>query len=135
MKQILSTAVLCVLFASCTDSVSEEKKLYKDVTSLHTKAMAANKTMLQNRAPIESLLNQNLQAATKDSALIVNRSIVSADDAMAGWMKKLKTIDTAKFTGENVDVLTDQKQQIITIDSLTRAATVAATAFLAKHKN
>ena len=77
----------------------------------------------------------NLHSTTADTAqkaqlTSLNAELLVAEQAMENWMQKFDPEQANKSSDEKVAYLTDQKKQIMTIDSLMNAAIDKSTQYL-----
>ena len=135
IKKLLIIALLGSTLYGCADTKQQEKQLYKEVIALHDSVMAHNGLLMKNKMKLDTLLTQNLQATTKDSAMLASKSLIAADEAMNTWMHQFEPDYSGKPHNEVMKYLEDQKVQIKNVDSLTKTAISLSNTFLLKYKN
>jgi hypothetical protein len=133
MKKILFLAFAVTALVSCSDHKAEEKAALNDVIKIHDKVMADDEQLNNNKMQLDTLAKQN-SFVKKDSAMILNVKLNSAETLMDNWMHSFNPDHTGKSHEETMDYLGTQKKQIMAIDSQLSSAVKESTLFLKKAK-
>ena len=131
MKKILTVAFGLLLFYSCSDDSKKENDLKNEIINMHEKLMNNDEALMKNKMKLDTLLIQK-----KDTAAVkplISKATV-ADDAMEQWMSKFQPDMTGKSHNEVMTYYTDQKKQIISVDSQINAAIKESDQYLSTHK-
>jgi hypothetical protein len=139
MKKVWLAAFACLTVVACNNDKADEKKLMDDILATHDKVMAAEDKAMTNKIVIDSLLKVDrfapLDAVNQKEAFKVqSASLNAADEAMENWMHKFDPDYKGKSHQDVIKYLTEQKKQIMHIDSLLRTSIVQSTEVLSKYK-
>ena len=104
-----------------------------DVMKVHEKVMEVDGQVIANRMKLDTLLKDNALAA-KDTALMLNKKLTAAEDAMEDWMHKFDYEQKGKSDEEVISYMNGQKKLIMAIDSQLNVAVTESSAFLKKIK-
>ena len=105
-----------------------------DVMKVHEKVMEVEGKVIANRMKLDTLLKDNALAA-KDTALMLNKKLTTAEDAMEDWMHKFDYEQKGKSDEEVITYMNNQKKLIMAIDSQLNIAVTESNAFLKKIKS
>jgi len=131
MKKILAVALSCSLLIACSDDTKKENALKNEIINMHEKLMNNDEALMKNKMKLDTLLTQK-----KDTAAVkpLISKATAADDAMEQWMSKFQPDMTGKSHTEVMTYYTDQKKQIIAVDSQINAAIKESGQYLSTHK-
>jgi hypothetical protein len=130
MKKLLIFAFAVFALSACNDGKDQEKALQDEVIKIHDKVMGADNQLMDNKMKIDTLITTTTDTAKKAELTRLNAELMVAEQAMENWMQKFDPEQTNKSSDEKVAYLTDQKKQIMTIDSLMNAAINKSTEYL-----
>jgi hypothetical protein len=140
MKKLLITALAGIILSSCTDTKDQQKTLLNDVIKIHDKVMNNEDHLMQNKMKLDTLLLKNNFQGVKDTAAekvqirALNAKLVSADGAMENWMQKFDPEQKGKSNAEIITYLTDQKKQVLAVDSQLNVAVKESSEYLSHLK-
>jgi len=134
MRKILFAALIAVFVISCTDKKAEEKALFDEVIGVHDKVMGADEQLMKNKMLLDSMVKYNSTADIKDSVYKHLGKINVADSVMENWMHKFEPDYSGKAHDEVMSYLTNQKKQILSIDSQMNKAVTESGKYLLKMK-
>ena len=106
----------------------------KDVMNVHEKVMEVDGQVIANRMKLDTLLKDNTLTA-KDTALLLNKKLTAAEDAMEDWMHKFDYEQKGKSDEEVITYMNGQKKLIMAIDSELNVAVKESNAYLKKIKS
>jgi hypothetical protein len=131
MKKILAVALSCSLLYACSDDTKKENAIKNEVISMHEKLMNNDEVLMKNKMKLDTLLTQK-----KDTAAVkpLIAKAIAADDAMEQWMSKFQPDMTGKSHDEVMKYYTDQKKQIVAVDSQINVAIKESGQYLSNHK-
>lgn len=134
MKRTFILFAVTALLAGCADTgkqEQQEKQLFNEVMSIHDELMEHEHVLMDNKQTLDSLAKT---PALKDSADVLGKNLTIADDAMGDWMHQFDPDYKSKPHEEAIKYLTEQKKQIMTVDSLTKTAVSESGTFISSHK-
>ncbi|HVS91558.1 MAG TPA: hypothetical protein VHE59_05975 [Mucilaginibacter sp.] len=122
-----------MLFFSCHDDTKQENALKNDILQIHDKLMAGDDALMQSKAKLDSLL----KLKTKDSLDVkaIDKQVSAADDAMESWMHQFQPDQSGKSHDEVIKYYSEQKKQIMAVDSQMNAAVASANKYLSTIKS
>ena len=130
MKKLIIAAFAVFALSACNDGKEQEKALQDEVIKIHDKVMGADNRLMDNKMKIDTLLTTTTDTAQKAELTRLQTELTTSEQAMENWMQKFDPEQGNKSSDEKVAYLTDQKKQIVTIDSLMNAAIDKSTAYL-----
>lgn len=130
MKKLIIAAFTLFALSACNNGKNQEKALQDEVIKIHDKVMGADNRLMENKMKIDTLITTTTDTAQKTQLVRLNAELMVAEQAMENWMQKFDPEQANKSSDEKVAYLTDQKKQIITIDSLMNAAIEKSTQYL-----
>ncbi|MBS1524941.1 MAG: hypothetical protein JST19_04790 [Bacteroidetes bacterium] len=121
-----------ILF-SCGDNTKEENALKNDILQIHDKLMACDDALMQSKTKLDSLL----KLKTRDSLDLkaIDKQVSDADEAMETWMHQFQPDQTGKSHDEVMKYYSEQKKQIIAVESQMNAAVASAKKYLSTIKS
>ncbi len=129
MKKLIIAAFALFALSACNNG-KEEKALQDEVIKIHDKVMGADNRLMDNKMKIDTLLTTVTDTTHKAELTRLQTELTTAEEAMENWMQKFDPEQANKSSDEKVAYLTDQKKQIMTIDSLMNAAIDKSTQYL-----
>jgi PBP1b-binding outer membrane lipoprotein LpoB len=132
-KTLLILFTASVLFG-CSNKKAEKSAVMDQVMKVHEKVMEVDGQVIANRMKLDTLLKDNTLAA-KDTALLLNKKLTAAEDAMEDWMHKFDYEQKGKSDEEVIAYMDGQKKLIMAIDSQLNVAVTESNAFLKKIKS
>ena len=135
MKYFPVFLLITLFICSCKDSTQQEKDLLNDILKVLDKVMMKDEALMKNKSRLDSLL----KLPAKDTAEKVNMKgidlkLVAAGEAMENWMRKFQTDMTGKPHDEVMKYFTDQKKQVMAIDSQVNVALSESNKYFSTHK-
>ncbi len=130
MKKLFIAVFAVFALSACNDGKDQEKALQDEVIKIHDKVMGSDNRLMDNKMKIDTLLTTTTDTAQKAELVRLNAELMVAEQAMENWMQKFDPEQGNKSSDEKVAYLTDQKKQIMTIDSLMNAAIDKSTGYL-----
>lgn len=130
MKKLIIAAFAVFALSACNDGKDQEKALQDEVIKIHDKVMGDDNRLMDNKMKIDTLLTTTTDTAQKAALTHLNAELLVAEQAMENWMQKFDPEQGNKSSDEKVAYLTDQKKQIMTIDSLMNTAINKSTEYL-----
>jgi hypothetical protein len=131
MKKILVVALSVALFTACSDDAKKESDLKNEIINMHEKLMNNDEALMKNKMKLDTLLKQKKDTASVKPLI---SKATAADDAMEQWMSKFQPDMTGKSHEEVINYYTDQKKQILAVDSQINAAVKESGQYLSNHK-
>jgi PBP1b-binding outer membrane lipoprotein LpoB len=133
MKKLFIAALAGLLLSACSNKKAEKQAIVDEVMKIHEKVMSADGQLEANKMKLDTLIRLNKLAA-HDTAVILNKQLGTAEDAMENWMHKFDYDQKGKSEDETIAYMKDQKKQIIAIDSSMNAGISASNQYLKKIK-
>ena len=130
MKKLLIVVFAVFALSACNDGKDQEKALQDEVIKVHDKVMGDDNKLMDNKMKIDTLINTTPDTAKKAELTHLKAELMVAEQAMENWMQNFDPEKGSKSHEEKVTYLTDQKKQIMTIDSLMNAAIDKSTQYL-----
>ena len=130
MKKLFIAAFAVFALSACNDGKDQEKALQDEVIKIHDKVMGADNHLMDNKMKIDTLLTTTTDTAQKAELTRLKAELLVSEQAMENWMQNFDPEKGSKSHEDKVTYLTDQKKQIITIDSLMNAAIDKSTQYL-----
>lgn len=135
MKHLPALLLIALLFFSCKDNTKDEKALLNDILKVHDKVMMKDGILIKNKSLVDSLLKLPSKDTTEKAALkSIGMKLTAADDTMGSWMNKFQTDMSGKSHDEVMKYYTDQKKQVMAVDSLVNNAIGDADKYFSTHK-
>jgi len=132
MKKSLLLAFSALTLFSCGGKKAEKTAIRDSLMQIHEKVMAVDEQVTNNRMKLDTLLKQP-NFADKDTALMLNKKLTAAEDAMSSWMNHFE--EKANQTDEQaIAYLRAQKKLMIAIDSQLNTAVKESNLYLKKAK-
>ncbi|GAB2982293.1 hypothetical protein GCM10027049_18570 [Mucilaginibacter puniceus] len=122
MKKLLIAAFAVLALSACNDGKEQEKALQDEVIEVHDKVMGNDNRLMDNKMKIDTLISTTTDTTQKAELTRLKAELTVSEEAMENWMQKFDPDQGSKSHEEKVAYLTEQKKQIITIDSLMNAA-------------
>jgi hypothetical protein len=129
-KLVIISLSLSVLFA-CSDPAKKENELKNQIIDMHEKVMNADEALVKNKMKLDTLLKQKKDTTAVKPLLA---KVEAADAAMEKWMSGFQPDVTGKSHEEAVTYFTDQKKQIMAVDSQINTAVKESNEYLSSHK-
>jgi len=133
MKKALILLVTGSLLFGCSNRKEEKKAIMTEVMKVHEKVMEVDGQVINNRMKLDTIIEKEKRAAT-DSAVILNKKLSAAEDAMEDWMHKFDYEQKGKSDDEVITYMNDQKKKIMAVDSLLNNAVAESNIYLKKIK-
>ena len=130
MKKLFIAVFAVFALSACNDGKDQEKALQDEVIKVHDKVMGDDNKLMDNKMKIDTLINTTPDTAKKAELTHLKAELMVAEQAMENWMQNFDPEKGSKSHEEKVIYLTDQKKQIMTIDSLMNAAIDKSTQYL-----
>ena len=132
MKKLIIAAFALFALSACNDGKDQEKALQDEVIKIHDKVMADDNRLMDNKMKIDTLITTTpyIDTAKKAELTRLKAELMVAEQAMENWMQNFDPEKGSKSHEDKVTYLTDQKKQIMTIDSLMNAAIDKSTQYL-----
>jgi hypothetical protein len=130
MKKLFIVAFALFALSACNNGKDQEKALQDEVIKIHDKVMGADNQLMDNKMKIDTLLTTVTDTTKKAELTRLQNQLTTAEEAMENWMQKFDPEQANKSSDEKVAYLTDQKKQIMTIDSLMNVAIDKSTQYL-----
>ena len=134
MKNILTAIFIALALFGCTNKKAQEKALLDGVIKVHDKVMGADERLMNNKILLDSMVKYNSTADIKDSVYMYLDHVNRADSAMATWMHNFDPDHTGKSDDETMAYMSNQKKQIMAIDSQLNKAITISDKYLVKMK-
>jgi hypothetical protein len=134
MKKTLLILLTCAVLVSCSNKKAEKSAIMNDVMKVHEKVMEVDGRVIANRMKLDTLLKQNT-LTSKDTALMLNKKLTAAEDAMEDWMHKFDYEQKGKSDVDVITYMNTQKKLIMAIDSQLNVAVTASDLYLKKNKS
>ena len=134
MKKIALLVITCITLAACTDKKAQQKALLDDIIKVHDRVMGADEQLVNNKMKLDTLLKTKALTDSNGTVTALIANMNNADNAMENWMHKFDPDHTGKSADETVTYFTDQKKQIMAIDSQITAAINRSNKYLIKTK-
>jgi hypothetical protein len=122
MKKLIIAVFAVFALSACNNGKDQEKTLQDEVIKIHDKVMGDDNRLMDNKMKIDTLITTTTDTTQKAQLVRLNSELMVAEQAMENWMQKFDPEQGNKSSDEKVAYLTDQKKQIMTIDSLMNAA-------------
>jgi hypothetical protein len=133
MKKILLVLLTCSILFGCSNKKADKSAIMNEVMKVHEKVMEVDGQVIANRMKLDTLIKQNALAA-KDTAIMLNKKLTTAEDAMEDWMHKFDYEQKGKSDAEVITYMNDQKKLIMAIDSQLNVAVTESNLYLKKIK-
>lgn len=117
MKKILLIVLAALALNACKDPKDDEKVILNDVIKIHDKVMGNDEQLMQNKMKLDTLLKTTADASKKEQLQLLSTKLVKADSVMEVWMQKFDPVQKGKSHAEIITYLTDQKKQVLAVDS------------------
>jgi predicted transcriptional regulator of viral defense system len=130
MKKLFIVAFALFALSACNNGKDQEKALQDEVIKIHDKVMGADNQLMDNKMKIDTLLTTVTDTTKKAELTRLQNQLTTAEEAMENWMQNFDPEQANKSSDEKVAYLTDQKKQIMTIDSLMNVAIDKSTQYL-----
>ncbi len=130
MKKLIIAAFALFALSACNNGKDQEKALQDEVIKIHDKVMSADNQLMDNKMKIDTLLTTVTDTTQKAELTRLHTELITAETAMENWMQKFDPEQANKSSDEKVAYLTDQKKQIVTIDSLMNVAIEKSTQYI-----
>jgi hypothetical protein len=133
MKKILLVLLTCSILFGCSNKKAEKSTIMNEVMKVHEKVMEVDGQVIANRMKLDTLIKQNALVA-KDTAIMLNKKLTAAEDAMEDWMHKFDYEQKGKSDADVITYMNDQKKLIMAIDSQLNIAVTESNLYLKKIK-
>ena len=135
MKKIVLGIVIGLAFSACTDTKKQEEDLKSDLLKVHDKVMTGDEALMKNKMKLDSLLKLPAKdTAEKVNMKAINTKLLAAEEAMETWMNNFKPDFVGKSHDDIMKYYTDQKKQILAVDSQMNVAVKESEAYLSNKK-
>lgn len=124
MKKLCVLFALAVLsFAACNDDKATEKELLDEVIKVHDEVMGKEEYLIRNKMKIDTILTAGLSGdkysiEEKTTMSAVRFKLIKADEAMSKWMERFDPELKGKSHEEKIKYYTEQKKEVVKIDSI-----------------
>lgn len=135
MRRILLFAFTALALSACSDPKDKEKAILNDVIKIHDKVMGNDDRLMHNKMKLDTLsrvdtLTKEYNLQEKATMRALNSKLIEADKAMENWMQKFDPEQKGKSHDEIMAYLTDQKKQVMQVDSMLSIAVKESTDYL-----
>ncbi len=130
MKKLFVAALAVLALSACNNGKDQEKALQDEVIKIHDKVMGADNQLMDNKMKIDTLLTTVTDTTQKAELTRLHTELTTAESAMENWMQGFDPEKGNNSHEEKVAYLTDQKKQIVTIDSMMNVAIDKSTQYL-----
>ncbi|MDB5030876.1 lipoprotein [Mucilaginibacter sp.] len=135
MRRILLFAFTALTLSACSDPKDKEKAILNDVIKIHDKVMGNDDRLMHNKMKLDTLsrvdtLTKEYNLQEKATMKALNSKLIEADKAMENWMQKFDPEQKGKSHDEIMAYLTDQKKQVMQVDSMLSIAVKESTDYL-----
>jgi len=135
MKKILIALLAGFLLFGCSDKKAEEKALLDDVLKVHDHVMGNDEQLMKNKMQLDTLAAHSSDTVIKNSAVIYIKLLNNADGAMDNWMHSFDPDYKGKSHDDVMSYLSNQKKQVLTIDTMLNSAVKKSSDFLSSIKS
>lgn len=118
---------------ACSNKKAQKSAIMDEVMKLHEKVMDVDGAAVANRMKLDTLIKQNTLAG-KDTAIILNKKLSDAEQAMEEWMHKFDYEQKGKSDDEVITYMQEQKKLIMAIESQLNKAVGESDLYLKKIK-
>lgn len=132
MKKIVLIAVTALAISACSHDKKQEKATLDQILAIHDKVMGSDELLMKNKMQLDTLLKQKTADSVEVKAL--SSKLTAAEDAMDGWMHKFEPDVTGKSHDQIITYYSDQKKQIMAVDSQLNTAITLSVQYLQKTK-
>jgi hypothetical protein len=137
MKKLFLAAFAILALNACTNPKDEEKKALNEIIKIHDNVMGNDEHLMQNKMKLDTLSPPDKFAdkyTPQQKAMMraLSLKLSGADATMEGWMNKFDPAQKGKSHEEIMAYLTDQKKQVLYVDSMVTVAVQESNDFL-KH--
>ncbi len=134
MKNLFIIAAIALTFTACSSGADQEKALLDDVVKLHDNIMGKDEQLMKNKMKIDTLLTTVKDTAQKSQLIRLNAGLMVSEQAMENWMQRFDPEQKDKSHDEKVAYLTEQKKQVMVIDSQMNTAIQKSTQYINQIK-
>lgn len=133
IKKVLLPLFTIIALSGCGKTEkAQETALLDSVQSAHEKVMGDDDINMKVRGRLKQLLAKKPEL--KDSVDYFLKKLDDNDNVMMDWMNKFNPDFTGKSHEQIMTYLNDQKKQVMSVDSLMKSGTKAATGFILKSR-
>lgn len=129
--KLLLALILTGIFNACTSNKSEEKKQLDELLKVHDEVMGISEKAIKNKSTLDSLIHYGKDTS---EAVILNKQLTTADEAMENWMHQFNPDYTGKSHTQVMEYLHSQHLQLLHIDSQLNTAIRQSNKYLLKVK-
>jgi hypothetical protein len=135
MKKLLIVTIIGLALSACTDTKKQEEDLKSDLLKVHDKLMNSDDALMKNKSQLDSLLKLPAKdTAEKTNIKAIDTKLLAAEEAMETWMNNFKPDFVGKSHDDIMKYYSDQKKQIMAVDSQMNVAIKESTAYLSNKK-
>jgi hypothetical protein len=136
MKQFFIIILTGLALISCSDNTQQEKNLLNDILKVHDKVMSNDELLMKNKMKLDTLIKLKVKdTVEKRQVKVLDTKLSAAEEAMENWMHKFEPDVNGKSHDEIMKYYSDQKKQIMTIDSQINAAITESNKYLSTNKS
>ena len=133
MKYITAAILTALIFAGCANNSNKKKALLGQVLEVHDEVMSSDDQLMKNKMALDTLLKQ-AKYASNDTVKQLDTKLTMADSAMSTWMHGFDPDPQGKPDDQIVKYFTEQKKQIMAVDSQMKAAITESNKYLSTIK-
>jgi hypothetical protein len=127
MKKIFLAAFAIFALNACTNPKDEEKKTLNEIIKIHDNIMGNDEHLMQNKMKLDTLSPRDKFAdkyTPQQKAIMraLSLKLNDADITMESWMNKFDPAQKGKSHEEIMAYLSDQKKQVLYVDSVVTVA-------------
>ncbi len=135
MKKLLIAAFIGLTLSSCSDTKKQEKDLLDELLKVHDKVMGSDEALMKNKMQLDSLVKLPAKdTAEKTNIKAFDTKLQAAEEAMETWMNNFKPDFVGKSHDDIMKYYSDQKKQIMAVDSQMNVAIKESTTYLSNKK-
>jgi len=134
MKKISIALLTAFVLSGCGEKKAEQKAILGDVLKVHEKVMSDDEQLTKNKMQLDTLIKEN-KLPKLDSAKLLSSKLAAADSVMDKWMHDFEPDQTKKSAADAITYMTEQRKQIMAIDSQLSAAVKESNLYLLKVKS
>jgi hypothetical protein len=136
MKRFFIIIITGLALTSCSDNTQQEKNLLNELLKVHDKVMGNDELLMKNKMKLDTLIKLKVKdTVEKQQVKVLDTKLSAAEEAMENWMHKFEPDVNGKSHDEIMKYYSDQKKQIMTIDSQMNAAITESNKYLSTNKS
>lgn len=135
MKKLLIVTIIGLTLSACTDAKKQEEDIKSDLLKVHDKVMGSDEALMKNKMQLDSLLMLPAKdTAEKTNMKAIDIKLQASEEAMETWMNNFKPDFVGKSHDDIMKYYSDQKKQIMAVDSQMNVAIKESSAYLFNKK-